>query len=276
MENKTTTPNNGTAHKDVYKLINDQFIAQLQQGIIPWRISWAERGLPTNLKTRNAYRGINVTLLAMLGYEKNFFLTEKQIGELGGTVKTGEQAHEVALWQYGKDRNKKEKPTLESYGVYNVEQCNWQTEQVIMLQERKTTPLAACEAILTNMPMRPEIKYKENKAYYDPVKDFINMPKRKGIGTEEKYFATLFHQLVHSTGNAGRLGRKDLIQMAELGEANEYSHEELVAEIATYYLLSFVGWTAAICLQDVPRSCGGASGCIMYLDTREPCIYPIH
>jgi antirestriction protein ArdC len=240
MEKQKSAPKNGTAQKDVYQLINDKLITQLQQGIIPWRIPWADRGLPTNLRTRNPYRGINVILLAMLGYEHNFFLTEKQVGELGGTIKDGELPNAVAFWRFSEGSAVHTKPKLESYGVYNPKQCDWQTEQVLTIRERETTPIAACEAILATMPERPEIRHKEQKAYYEPVKDFINMPKRKGIGTEEKYFALLFHQLAHATGNASRLGRKDLIQMAEIG-SDAFTHEELVAEIATYYLLSFVG-----------------------------------
>jgi antirestriction protein ArdC len=33
-----------------------------------------------------------------------------------------------------------------------------------------------CDAIIENMPKKPEIRHKENKAYYHPVYDYINMP----------------------------------------------------------------------------------------------------
>lgn len=90
------------------------------------------------------------------------------------------------------------------------------------------------------MPKRPEIKHKENSAFYHPSLDYINMPKLKSFDSSESYYETLFHELVHSTGHKTRLNRKEIVQQASMG-GELYSIEELIAEIGACYLSSFAG-----------------------------------
>jgi antirestriction protein ArdC len=78
------------------------------------------------------------------------------------------------------------------------------------------------------------------KAYYDIAKDQIVLPKLKSFKNSESYYSTLFHELVHSTGSEKRLGRKSITEMAEFG-SEEYSIEELIAELGAAYLCSFTG-----------------------------------
>jgi antirestriction protein ArdC len=90
------------------------------------------------------------------------------------------------------------------------------------------------------MPNCPPITFKENKAFYHVEKDIINMPKKKSFATQESYYSTLFHELVHSTGAEKRLGRKTLTDMSEFG-SESYSLEELIAELGASYLCGFSG-----------------------------------
>jgi antirestriction protein ArdC len=66
------------------------------------------------------------------------------------------------------------------------------------------------------------------------------MPKKENFKSDESYYATLFHELIHSTGHHSRLNRSTLIQMSEFG-SEPYSHEELVAEMGASYLESLTG-----------------------------------
>ncbi len=45
---------------DVYAIVTDKIVDLLEQEVIPWRRPWASLGLPRNLVSRKAYRGINV------------------------------------------------------------------------------------------------------------------------------------------------------------------------------------------------------------------------
>jgi antirestriction protein ArdC len=245
-----------TPRRDVYSIVNERIIEQLKNGTVPWRKPWTEAGVPMNLVSRRPYRGINVMLLAMLGYQRNLFLTFKQIQELGGTVAKGERGHMVVYWNYVErdqahaergdgtpiEHLAKKVPMLRYYTVFNIAQCDGLPEKYLASPENNWAPIETCDEIVDQMPNKPKITHKEQRAYYDPLRDFVNMPKYNTFDRPEAYYATLFHELVHSTGHRSRLDRKDLLQMAEFG-SEPYSHEELVAEIGTCYLQSYAAIT---------------------------------
>lgn len=236
-------------HRDVYAIITDKIIEQLEHGAVPWRKPWYDGGIPTNLISKRPYRGINVMLLSMAGYEHNQFLTSKQLKEIGGSIKPEEKPHLVVYWNYiekgtedDEEKEKKKKPMLRYYTVFNVSQCDGIPISMIPTISRVTKPDATCKLIVNGMPQKPRIQHKEQRAYYNPLKDYINMPKQQSFESDDAYYSILFHELVHSTGHHSRLNRKDIIQMSEFG-SEPYSHEELVAEIGACYLQSYGGIT---------------------------------
>lgn len=235
--------NDSEIKRDVYTIVTDRIIELLKKGTIPWKQPWGVAGIPQNLISRRVYRGMNIMLLASLGYEQNYFLTYSQIKELGASVKKDEQSHMVTYWNWVEDAekaNSKKYPFLRYYKVWNVAQCTGIPEEKIPIVTRQAYPVLACEHIIENMPQKPKITQKENKAYYNPLQDFINMPKMGTFKNDESYYATLFHELVHSTGHLTRLNRKGLLEMAEYGSP-PYSFEELVAEMGACYLESLTG-----------------------------------
>ncbi len=235
--------------RDVYTLVTNQIIAQLEKGVIPWRKPWKEAGMPQNLVSKRPYRGINLWLLACLGYTTNLFLTHNQLTQIGGKVKKGEKGHLVVFWKVV-DNTKEEKEAatdtakkttlLRYYWVFNVEQCQDITGYLIESPEQFNHVILPCENVVSSMPHQPAIQFKEPDAYYHPGKDFINMPKMKTFINSEAYYATLFHELVHSTGHKSRLDRKEVQSMTPFG-SDIYSTEEIVAELGTCYLTSLTG-----------------------------------
>jgi antirestriction protein ArdC len=229
---------------DVFEIVTNLIIEQLEHNIIPWKQPWKNAGLPRNLVTRKPYRGINSLLLRIPNYAVNDFLTFKQVQNLGGRIKKGEKAHLVVYWLWPDqpsepDNLPKKPPTLRYYFVFNVSQC-------ISLPERSAPlPLpqqgvSLCKKILEGMPLPPEIRHLEPIAYYDQYFDIVNMPKLETFIDEAGYFATLFHELIHSTGHPSRLNRPELVAMSPFG-SEDYSIEELTAEIGACYLLSMAG-----------------------------------
>ena len=250
METQTTAKKE--TRIDVYKIINDRIIEQLEKGTVPWRKPWASAGLPLNIISKRHYRGINMMLLAMEGYEHNLFLSFKQVKEIGGNVKRGEKGHMVVYWNQGEGKqdqsapveettDSKKKAILRYYYVFNIAQCENIPEKYLP-KEREATELPTCEAIVSAMPQCPPIKHKEQTAFYNVKDDFVNMPKKRSFKSDESYYSTLFHELVHSTGHESRLKRETITQMAEFG-GEVYSLEELIAEMGTCYLQSFAGIT---------------------------------
>ena len=234
--------------QDVYEIITARIIEQLEQGKIPWRQTWIEIGFPCNLITKRPYRGINIWLLLSLGFSKNYFLTFKQVKEAGGTIRQGEKSCPVVFWNWIEPKETdpegtKPKPNLRYYSVFNIEQCEGIPETLIPTltqQVKENEPIEVCSLVFEQMQKRPKVQHKENKAYYHPLFDFINMPNIKSFEDSEAYYDTLFHELVHSTGHKSRLNRKELVHQAAMG-GDEYSIEELVAEIGACYLNSFCG-----------------------------------
>ena len=232
--------------RDVYAFVTNRIIEQMEKGVVPWQKPWDEAGMPKNLITGRAYRGINIWLLAPLGYAQNYFLTFKQVKDLGATVKKDEKGILIVFWKWI-DINDEETgdssrvPFLRYMTVFNIAQCEGIPEAHLpALIERKNNPLTECEAIIENMPQKPEIKYKENKAYYHPLLDFVNMPKAEKFKDSTSFYSTLFHELIHSTGHMKRLNRKEVCQQAAFG-SEMYSVEELTAEIGACYLKSYAG-----------------------------------
>jgi antirestriction protein ArdC len=239
--------NNHTS--DVYAIVTNQIIAQLEKGVIPWRKPWADAGPPQNLLSKRLYKGINIWLLNGLSYDRNLFLTYNQLGEIGGKVKKGEKGHLVVFWKIidkseeeNTEKNEEAKKTslLRYYWVYNIAQCENIDGHIPNVSEQNIKPILSCESIVEGMPQPPQIIHKEPDAYYHPGKDYVNMPKKKTFISSEAYYATLFHELIHSTGHASRLNRKGVTEMTPFG-SDIYSTEEIIAELGTCYLTSVSG-----------------------------------
>jgi antirestriction protein ArdC len=247
--------NTSSTKLDVYQIVADRIIELLEQGTIPWKQPWKEAGIPMNVISRRPYRGINLWLLLTLGYEQNLFLTWDQLKKIGGSVKQGEHGHIVIYWKTKKKEEsqnvevsegetkdkKKEAPLLRYYKVFNVSQCRDLTENLTETSPAKTfNSIQECESIIYTMPNCPAIKHKDQKAFYHLLYDYINMPKKESFKSMETYYATLFHELVHSTGSEKRLNRASANDMAEFG-SEFYSLEELIAELGSAFLCFHTG-----------------------------------
>lgn len=76
-----------------------------------------------------------------------------------------------------------------------------------------------------------------DRAYYVPALDRICLPKITQFKTMAGFYATKCHETIHSTGHSTRLGR----DFGEKFGSEEYSKEELVAEIGSYMLMNLYG-----------------------------------
>jgi antirestriction protein ArdC len=240
--------NNSSTNKvDVYQIVTDRIISLLEQGTVPWQMPWHDVGIPMNLLSKRPYRGINLWLLLSLNYERNLFLTWDQLKKIGASVNAGEHGHVVIYWKTPSksnvDDNEKQKQAqmLRYYKVWNISQCKDLPENIVEpLVQKEHDSILDCEAIINGMPESPLLVFTGKKAYYDIQKDTVVLPKLKSFKSIESYYATLFHELVHSTGSEKRLKRKSIAEMAEFG-SDMYSLEELVAELGSAYLSSLAG-----------------------------------
>ncbi|MHB8843360.1 MAG: zincin-like metallopeptidase domain-containing protein [Nitrospirota bacterium] len=74
------------------------------------------------------------------------------------------------------------------------------------LADRETSPRS--RSALVGLPARSEHGWARTS--YCPATDRIKMPPRPSFTNEAGYYATLFHELTHSTAHSSRLRRKTL------------------------------------------------------------------
>ena len=222
-----------------YERITDRVITLLEQGTVPWRKTWQARTRwPRNFITNKPYRGINVFLLVSMDYELPFWLTFRQATRLGGTVRKGEKSCPVVFWKRMmiKERDSEEErkiALLRVYHVFNVAQCDGIGEAPASPPDE--TKSRKPSEIVSGMPLPPAVKHGMARAFYSLSEDSVGMPSRERFEDEEAYYATLFHELVHSTGHEKRLKRQSLAEHGGFG-TEPYCREELVAEMGATFL----------------------------------------
>ena len=234
----------------VYQIVTEQIIKQLESGVAPWRKPWRTEA-PCNLVTGREYRGVNPFLLAPQGYGSRYWLTFDQAQKLGGYIRKGEHSSIVTFWKIGDekittdadgDEHKSRPFLLRFYRVFNVEQTEGIADKLGIGNASARTPnLDKCEGIVAEMPNRPAI-IQDGRAWYRPSTDTVGIPARTAFNSTEEFFATLFHELTHSTGHASRVGREEIQNLNEFG-SESYSKEELVAELGAAMLCGITGIT---------------------------------
>ena len=229
-----------------YDRITDRIVSLLEQGTVPWHKPWSvQTGLPRNLITQKPYRGINVFLLMALNYESPNWLTLRQANAMGGQIKPGEKSCPVVFWKpmNVKDRESGEDrkiPFLRLYHVFNVSQCTG-LKNIPPADDTAFIQTLPAE-LVANMPQRPAIKHGMAMASYSPASDVVNMPDHGRFESEDHYHATLFHELVHSTGHEKRLKRAGILERNGYG-SEPYGKEEWIPEMGSAFLCGYAGIT---------------------------------
>lgn len=232
----------------IYESVTQRILKQLEAGALPWRKSWT-LGLPRNLSTGKEYRGINIIMLNSAGFGSPYWLTYRQAQQLGGHVRKGERATPVVYWKW---RTPEELRALEeSTGKANLAPCVPFNSAVFNLEQIEDVPrpddaeqppvsrLEIADQLLTVMPDKPGIVHDSTSdPVYSPHWDRITLPHLSQFESAEEYYATLFHELSHSTGHAKRLDR---FRSVEGDRFARYSFEELVAEFGAAFLCGFAG-----------------------------------
>lgn len=239
----------------VYEIIADKILEALEEGVVPWQKPWTDDSWPKNLVSGKKYSGVNVLLLGIASwdYASPYWLTFKQATQLGGHVKKGEKSTQIVfvkryVKKYEDENGDEDTRTinmLRYYKVFNAEQCEGIKHK--RLEKVETEPwtmdndkVEKCEKIWNEWDEKPGLTFNSGKAYYNPSKDKIGMPKKETFVAGEEYFSTLYHEMIHSTGHKKRLDRKSISDLCVFGSTN-YSEEELIAEIGAAFLCGRVG-----------------------------------
>ena len=237
------------ANENVARVVADRIIAQLDAGVIPWRKPWRTEA-PRSIRGR-AYSGINGYVLRSVADEGAFksalWITFNEAKARGWNVRKGEHGAPVVFWKLldrtsKADATKTEHvPLLRYYTVFNLDQCDGVPEAYRQEHEAKPfEPLSGPETVLSEYlgrPGAPKLEEGGERAYYRPDADTVRLPARERFETAEARYATAFHECVHSTGHATRLGR----DLKNVFGDHLYSREELVAEFGAAMLCAMTG-----------------------------------
>lgn len=234
---------------NVYDMVTTRIIAELEKGIIPWEKPWTGvRSGAYNRITKRPYSLLNQMLLQHCGE----YATFKQWQDLGGHVRKGEKSEIVVFWKIfeSKETNPdtgeievKKIPLLRYYNVFHISQVEGVEPLAPERLNDEVEPIEAGDKIITDYINREHLNFvecKSNKAYYSPSSDTVVVPLKEQYSMINEYYSITYHELVHSSGHKTRLNRLQTGAIASFGSEN-YSKEELVAEIGSATLMSIAG-----------------------------------
>ena len=251
----------------VYEIIQKQVIKNITKQLkemekdpnvkFSWVKPWGDKSfgvdMPFNDNKGNYYRGINLLLLDKGGA----YLTEKNIADRGYVLKQGAKWNMVVFWKFPKKEDedkdiedietegKHRVPILRYYKVYHESyiegfERKHHIEQDTVQDWTLDGKEKRLEDILTEYCLGQGIHLNianSRNAYYSESLDKINIPELSQYSNKIEYLSTFSHEVVHSTGCESRLNRKGFSDHSK----EEYSKEELVAEIGAAMLLAMNG-----------------------------------
>lgn len=219
----------------VKEIVINQIMDRLKKGFIPWIKPW-QGGEAVNYVTQKPYTGVNRLLL-----DGGEYLTFKQIKDCGGHLKKGSKASIVVFYKpiiEVDDETGEEIVTskiLRYYNVFSINDCEGITsKQEITCNENYS--IENCEDLIQNYLTKSGVGFEtkaSQRAYYSPSDDKIVVPLIQQFNDSQNYYATAFHEMIHSTGHKSRLDRQ--MGTAHFG-SKDYGQEELVAEIGSSIL----------------------------------------
>lgn len=234
----------------VNEIVTNRIIEELEKGNIPWQRPWSTSGrYAMSHSTKKPYSLLNQMLL-----RPGEYLTFEECKREGGKVKKGEKGNFVVSWAKIKkvetDEEGNERttiiPRLKYYYVFEVSQCEGIERNCT--EEPKTygnTPVESAENIIRSYLERETVTFtakESNRAYYSPSEDAVIVPDLKYFEAVEEYYSTSFHELTHSTMHQDRCNRAEERKGKKVAfGSEEYSKEELVAEIGAATLVNMIG-----------------------------------
>lgn len=233
--------------KSVYEMVTNRIIEQLQNNVIPWQKPW--HGLKSGAYNRISKKSYSI-LNQMLLQHGGEYATFKQWQGLGGKVRKGEKAEVIVFWkvlpveetQEDGTKEIKQVPFLRYINVFHISQV----EGVEPLEKESLPdiePIQEAERILADYWTRENITVEHtagNDAYYSPMMDTIRLPLFEQFESAEEYYSTAFHESVHSTLKETRCNRIEEQNRIHASNKEEYSKEELTAELGSTFLMNML------------------------------------
>lgn len=243
---------------DIYQKITDSIIERLKAGDIPWKQPYTLKNGDCAFShlSKEPYSLLNQFLLK----RKGEYFTFNQAKKEGLKIRKGAKASQVVFWKLyspndsGSQRLESDEdcrthkiPLLRYYNVFHQDDVEgFVPKDENQFDESRNNEFRedADEIISKYIERDGRLKILNDSSgvpRYSPSQDVIFTPPKCQFTTLDEYYKTLFHECVHSTGHSSRLDR-DFGRMFRTVEGmQDYSREELVAEIGASYLSNLSG-----------------------------------
>lgn len=233
------------------KQLVDKIVADMEAGkAFFWEPGYTAHRM-VNAVTGKPYRGGNaISLMAASeakGYDDPRWCTFNQAKENGWHVKKGEKGTSIEVWKaYEVEKDKEgaegEEPEKETrfwrvagYTVFNAKQIDGipalpeRTPEEIAAERKKQ--IAELELLIKNS--EAAIYHDQTGAnFYSPSDDTIHVVPQDEFNSIDQYYATVSHEIAHSTGAEHRLNRN----IKNVFGTKDYAKEELRAEMASMFI----------------------------------------
>ncbi|MBO5135883.1 MAG: DUF1738 domain-containing protein [Clostridia bacterium] len=236
---------------NIYEIITNNLIERVEKMIengetSNWLCPWQKLGLPKSYVSEKTYSGINLWLL-----ESGHYLTwnqyldiKKHLPEVN--LKKGSKSHMCVYFNYKEVEDEesgeiKNIPYLKYYRLFKADDFeNLPSKEKIIEYEHKG--MEDVQKIIDTYSEKTKVKIrieKSDEAYYSPLLDEIVLVSEKQYKNFDSFVSTAFHEIIHSTGHSSRLNRIK----STFTENEEYSKEELVAQLGSSLLCFLFGYT---------------------------------
>jgi len=224
--------------------------------------------IPKNAFTKQKYTRFNRLILyidlLVNQFETPFYATFNQISKAGGILSKGAKSVLIQYFNFDvkhKKLNKRISMTeyrllndnekefyivrsyLKNYRVFNIslisnlDSIDLDAKNIDLSDDMLSfEDLPSAEKLIEDLVGYRELRLKfslRDTASYSPSLDEINMPHKQYFKDDIKYYSTLFHELIHWTGNPIRLHR---FEIGDKPTTDVYAFEELVAEMGAMLL----------------------------------------
>lgn len=252
-----------------FEKITDGIVKGLEKEGLEWFKPWVSVNSPINHFTEKSYRGLNVLFLNVgLGDQEftyNEWATYTQFKKGGYQVKKGSKGTAIVFYKISykdpdgkwhkdekavkaagfelKDCSKRWTPLVHTlFNIAQAEDENGNNPEPKTEIVDNFEPIKSADMVFDNYPesKRPTLNHGGDSAFYRPSEHMVQMPQKAAFKTPDDYYKTLFHELVHSTGAKNINNRKGIVEFDGFG-SEQYSQEELVAEIGALFLTTITG-----------------------------------
>jgi antirestriction protein ArdC len=236
--------------QETFDLITRNIIAELQNGVRPWKQTWSEYGgsaLPKNALTGKTYQGGNIPLLWGSALAEEFsvhsWLTLNQAKKAGGTPIEGEAPFKVVKFGYAPIRDPKNKeivlatiPYLKAFEVYNVNQIDYLPDAYYDRPTLNPTERnAQIEALISGL----SLKMRERKApgYVEKTGE-IGIPAMGAFESEHAYYTALFNLIANWSLGKDRLD----VNLQKKYGTRAMAFQAITCELASAFLCAQYGY----------------------------------